>query len=132
MTKYTDVKSIAFVGSREFKNRDLFNKVFAKYAEEKPHIVSGGAKGPDDWAIKEADKHNLDWHIFYADWNKYGKSAGYKRNILVVQESDLVVAFWDGKSKGTKHTIDIAKEQNKPIDLYVEELNDNQQDAIPH
>jgi len=46
--------------------------------------------------------------IIKPEWNKYGKSAGYKRNSLIINEADKVVAFWKGESKGTKHSIDLA------------------------
>ena len=45
----------------------------------------------------------------------YGRSAGFKRNALIVAESDEVVAFWDMKSKGTKSTIDLATKAGKPV-----------------
>jgi hypothetical protein len=50
-----------------------------------------------------------------AEWNKFGKSAGYRRNVTIVEHSDIIVAFWDGKSKGTQHTINIAKEKGKGL-----------------
>ena len=49
---------------------------------------------------------------FPADWDKHGKSAGYKRNLEMAENADALIAFWDGESRGTKHMIDIAKEKN--------------------
>jgi len=49
---------------------------------------------------------------FPADWNKFKKSAGYKRNVEMAENADALIAFYDGKSKGTGHMIDIAKEKN--------------------
>ena len=46
---------------------------------------------------------------FPADWDKYGKAAGYKRNGEMARNADALIAFWDGKSRGTKHMIDLAK-----------------------
>ena len=46
---------------------------------------------------------------FPADWDKYGKAAGYKRNEEMARNADALIAFWDGKSRGTKHMIDLAK-----------------------
>lgn len=53
----------------------------------------------------------MGWGVqsFPADWQKNGKSAGYKRNEEMAQNSDALIAFWDGESKGTKHMIDTAK-----------------------
>ena len=57
--------------------------------------------------------------IFLPDWDKYGKSAGFIRNKLIINEADMVVAFWDGKSKGTKNSIDLAINAGKPVDIYI-------------
>jgi len=78
-------------------------------------IVSGGAKGPDTFAEKYAIINQIPTKIFLPDWNKYGKSAGFIRNKQIVDYSDMVLAFWDRKSKGTKSTIDLAIKQGKPI-----------------
>jgi len=48
--------------------------------------------------------------LFSADWSKYGKSAGYKRNKQMALYADVLIAFWDGNSKGTKLMIELAKE----------------------
>ena len=46
------------------------------------------------------------------EWDKYGKSAGYRRNVQMAEYADSCVVFWDGKSRGTKHMIDIAEKRN--------------------
>ena len=53
--------------------------------------------------------------IFFAKWDLYGKSAGYKRNVEMANNADMLIAFWDGTSKGTKHMINIMHEQNKKV-----------------
>jgi hypothetical protein len=53
--------------------------------------------------------------VFKPDWNKYGKSAGFVRNKLIIENADIVFAFWDGESKGTLISINIAKELNKKL-----------------
>lgn len=77
------------------------------------HIVSGGAKGADRFGELYAIDHDLDITIYKPDWKKYGKSAGYRRNVQIISDSDIVFAIWDGQSKGTKHSLDIAEEQGK-------------------
>ena len=58
--------------------------------------------------------------IFPAEWKKYGKRAGYIRNHDIIKNSDHVVAFWDGKSRGTLHSIELARDKyHIPIDVYV-------------
>lgn len=95
---------IAVVGSRSFRNYDLMKNILNEYNISL--IISGGAYGADRYAERYADEHGLKTLIFYPEWEKYGKQAGYIRNKLIVENADLVVAFWDGISKGTKHTID--------------------------
>ncbi len=51
---------------------------------------------------------------FIADWNKYGKSAGFRRNIDIVDNSDCVIAFWDGNSKGTLNSVTTAINKGIP------------------
>lgn len=75
--------------------------------------MSGGAKGADSLAERFAKENNIETMIFPADWDKYGKNAGYIRNKDIISNSDIVIAFWDGKSKGTKISIDLAKQSSK-------------------
>lgn len=77
-------------------------------------IVTGGARGADKMAERYAHEHNMMCTVILPDWDKYGKSAGYRRNEEILEyasDADLkmLVAFWDGQSKGTKHMIDIAE-----------------------
>lgn len=68
-------------------------------------IISGGAKGVDTLAEQFAKEFNLKNEIFEADWERFGRSAGPRRNEEMVKVADGVIAFWDYKSKGTKTTI---------------------------
>ena len=61
-------------------------------------IVSGGAKGVDSLAESYAKKRNFETIIFKPDWKRYGKSAGFIRNKDIIQTSNCVIVFWDGKS----------------------------------
>lgn len=78
-------------------------------------IVSGGARGADKLGAQFATENNIPLVEFIPDWETFGKSAGYIRNRDIVKNADLVVAFWDGVSKGTKHAIDIAHELKKEV-----------------
>jgi len=107
---------IAIVGSRTFNGYDLLEKTICnKMVGSINLIVSGGARGADYLAERFAKKHNIPIQIFQAEWDKYGKGAGYIRNKLIIENVDIVFAFWDGKSKGTKHSIELAKEYNKKL-----------------
>ena len=71
-------------------------------------IVSGTANGADKLGERYANERGYKLHRFPADWDKYGKSAGYIRNEEMANFSNALIVFWDKKSKGTKHMIDIA------------------------
>ena len=80
-------------------------------------IVSGGAKGADTFAMDFARQHGLKLIVFFPDYEKYGRQAPLMRNKLIVEECDCLLAFWDGQSKGTKFTLDYAKEKGKPVKI---------------
>lgn len=96
---------IGIVGSRRYNNYSSFVKVVGEFLRSEDTLVSGGAKGADSLAEKFAKDIGVEIKVFKADWDKYGNSAGMIRNGLIVEESDFILAFWDGKSKGTKDTI---------------------------
>ena len=101
---------VAVVGSRTFKDYKLLLNTMQKLAiGEIDNIVSGGAAGADSLGKRFANRWQIATITFPANWDKYGKSAGFRRNQHIVDYSDMVVAFWDGKSKGTKDTIDKAR-----------------------
>lgn len=104
---------IAVIGSRSFNDYELLQKTLKQYQPE--CIVSGGAKGADVLAERYAKENNINLLVFKPEWGRYGKIAGIKRNELIINNSDMVIAFWDGVSKGTKSSIDIAKKNNKPL-----------------
>lgn len=89
-----------------------------------PHIISGGARGADCLAIHYAREHNVPYTVFPAQWDKYGKSAGFIRNNQMAkfalensQDKPVLIAFWDGLSSGTKGMIDLAR--HKGFDVVV-------------
>lgn len=114
--------NIAIVGSRTFKDKDLLFTEVQNYIIENNindvKIISGGAKGADTYARLFANKYNYELVEYIPEWDKYGKSAGMKRNALIINDADIVFAFWDGLSKGTKNSIDTAKKLKRKIILY--------------
>jgi hypothetical protein len=78
-------------------------------------IVSGGARGTDALGEKFAKVYDIDLKIFPAEWDLHGKSAGYIRNSTMAEYADVLIAFWDGRSKGTKHMIDTANRNNLEV-----------------
>lgn len=105
---------VIIAGGREFADYDLLKRVcnhMLSVVKETSQvtIVSGGARGVDKMGERYAKEFGINLIIMNADWEKHGKSAGYKRNQEMANVSTHLIAFWDGKSRGTKHMIDIAK-----------------------
>lgn len=101
---------VAVVGSRTFKNYPLLESTLNEY--EITHIVSGGAEGADKLSELYARQRNIPTTIYRPNW-KLGKGAAFLRNTTIVEDSDMVVAFWDGESNGTRDSINKAKKMNK-------------------
>ncbi|KKN03463.1 hypothetical protein LCGC14_1107490 [marine sediment metagenome] len=104
---------LAIVGGRDFNDYSLV-RVWCDTFRHHLHIISGGAKGADSLAKKYAMERFLPYTEFPAEWDKYGKSAGFLRNQTIVNNCDMVLAFWDGQSRGTADTINKAKRAMKP------------------
>lgn len=104
---------VIIAGGREFNDYNLMCKKVDRILSNKNtseiEIISGNARGADKLGEKYAKDNNISLMCFPADWNKYGKRAGYIRNEQMAKEANALIAFWDGKSKGTKHMIDIAR-----------------------
>jgi hypothetical protein len=98
---------IAIVGSREYPDLDDVRE-YVSACPADTVIISGGARGVDRTAEDTAKARGLATLVYPADWQTYGKSAGYRRNVEMIDAAEYVVAFWDGTSRGTKHSIDLA------------------------
>jgi hypothetical protein len=111
---------LAVVGSRTWKDWLTVRREINKLKPDE--IVSGGAQGVDRMAKDVADRDNFCYIEFLPNWNKYGKRAGAVRNKQIVDYCDKLIAFWDGKSKGTKISIDMAEKAGKLLNVYYETL----------
>ena len=115
---------IVIAGSRGFEDYELLEQTLDHILDEQTdsiELVSGHAKGADLLAERYAKENGLPIHIIKPDWKAYGRAAGPIRNRQMLDyamdESPLVVAFWGGKSKGTKNTIDTAKSLGIPVEI---------------
>lgn len=81
-------------------------------------VVSGTARGADQLGEQFANEFGIAVAKFPADWDTHGKSAGYIRNSAMADYGDLLVAFWDGKSRGTKHMINLARDKGLKVFVY--------------
>ncbi len=100
---------VAVVGSRAITNI-LIEEYLPSGTSE---IVSGGAAGVDSCAAKYAKDKGLTLKEFLPDYERYGRAAPIVRNKKIVDYADIIIAFWDGKSKGTESVIKYAEKAGK-------------------
>ena len=119
---YIDAYKVIIAGGRDFDNYEymcgilnnlLYNST--NFAKRDIKIISGMAKGADTLAIRYADEHKITKILFPANWKAYPRIAGFLRNNDMLNVATHLIAFWNGKSSGTKHMIDIAQEKGIPI-----------------
>ena len=106
---------VIIAGSRDFNNYELLrnkcNRILSNVKEDIT-IVSGKARGADSLGEKYAKEKGYKIEEYAANWDNYGKAAGYIRNEQMAKNADYLIAFWDGESRGTKHMIDLATDNN--------------------
>lgn len=102
---------IAVIGSRGFNDYTHLCEILDNI--EISQIISGGARGADSLARRYANDHKIELVEFLPDYKQFGKKAPLIRNIKIVDASDIVVAFWDGKSPGTAHSIRYAESKKR-------------------
>ena len=102
---------MAVVGSRSLTVQDL-----GRYLPEGvTEIVSGGARGVDQCARRYAREHGLKLTEFLPDYDRYGRAAPLMRNAQIVEYADQVLAFWDRRSRGTRHVIETCRQRHKKV-----------------
>lgn len=109
---------VIIAGSRDITNYELVKKAMERCGFVPTEIFSGTARGVDQLGERWAREHSIPVRQFPADWDRFGKSAGYKRNEEMAKRGDALVALWDGKSKGTHYMIQIAKAHKLKIKVY--------------
>lgn len=113
--------TLAIVGSRWYNDYSSFKTYLEKAITilniEFNKIISGGANGPDRMAIRYAKEKGIEWTEYPAEWNRYGKKAGFIRNTTIVENATYVLAFWDRKSSGTFDTIEKCAMFNKEVHI---------------
>jgi ABC-type enterochelin transport system substrate-binding protein len=108
---------VIIAGGRNFRDYDKLKESCDNILvnQKEVEIVSGTAAGADTLGERYAQEKGYEVKKFPAQWDLYGKSAGYKRNQQMAEYADGLIAFWDGKSRGTKHMIDIANKMGLKV-----------------
>lgn len=104
---------VIIAGSRNFNNYDLVEETIEKLGLEIDEVIYGGAPGTDYLGLLWARKHKVKVKTFLAEWSVYGGAAGPLRNKQMAEYGDYLLAFWNGKSKGTKSMINEMKKKGK-------------------
>ena len=106
---------IAVIGSRSISEIDI-NSYIPHDCDE---LVSGGARGVDSRVSEYAAINGIRMTVFLPKYEKYGRAAPIVRNKEIVEYSDEIIAFWDGRSKGTLSVINYCEEVNKPCKVII-------------
>lgn len=119
-------------GSRGFNDYQLFTErldyLLQNQLDKEIHIVSGGARGADKMAEWYAKKRGYQMHVFPAEWDRFGKSAGYRRNeqmhkFISQFPKRGCVCFWDGSSRGTQHNFQLCQTYGTPLRKVIVPVN---------
>lgn len=116
------IKRIVVAGCRNYNNyneaKEYIDFCISEIKEKYTLIfVSGGCRGADSIGERYAKENGYEIERYPAEWDKYGKAAGPKRNEQMARAAGYIICFWDGKSKGTASMINYAKRYNKPIKI---------------
>lgn len=113
------VPRLAVVGSRGFADHGKLAGVLAALLKLKGRfvVISGGAMGAASLAIRWAREQDLPTTEYLPNYAKYGKAAPLIRNQALINAAQELLAFWDGQSSGTAHTIRLAQEKGIPVTI---------------
>lgn len=127
MTKILDdelfyMKEKPYIVDDKYKDILPYDNILLPKHIEKTTIISGGANGADTMAEMYAFRREIETKIFPANWQLYGKKAGFLRNVqmheyIAKYKHRKCIAFWDGVSKGTSHNFELAKKYNTPMEI---------------
>ncbi len=105
-------------GSRDNVTQDDIDQAMTKIDWKVSKVISGTARGADQFGENWALRQGIPVDRYPADWDKHGKSAGYKRNEKMATMAEALVAVWDGESRGTTHMINIAVERGLKVHVH--------------
>lgn len=129
-------KKVAVIGSRSFNDREKLYSVLNKNKDKIKLVVSGGARGADTLATQWASDYGVPYLVFPALWRNpetlaFDRGAGMRRNRLIIEYSDVVIAFYDGSSRGTANSIEIAQQLKKPIKIILFQNGEKESSHTP-
>lgn len=114
---------LIIAGTRTFSDYELLKSSVQELQIEITKIISGHAEGADLLGEQYAHENGIGVIQFPAKWREYGKSAGPIRNKEMANDADILIAFWDGESPGTKNMIDTMERLKKPVHIILYKMN---------
>lgn len=126
---------VIIAGSRNINNQKLIEDAINESGFEITQVISGGCRGVDKGGEFWAANNNIPCRIISANWDQFGKSAGFIRNENMSNIAEALIALWEidengNGSKGTRNMINIAR--NKNLKVFVKEIRKNKQiDELP-
>ncbi len=136
--------NVCIVGSRGFSSSEVLRSSMATLRLKalkassyfhpelkrplRPVYLCGGAKGADTLGREYAKSNGFSTITFQPDWAAYPKTAGFIRNVQMATLADMLIAFWDGKSSGTRHMLRTCRAINQrcaywPMPMYLFDLS---------
>lgn len=109
---------VIVAGGRDFNDYKFLNDILNEKKDVIDEIVCGEARGADKLGKTWGIRNGIPVKSFFAEWDKYKRSAGPIRNRQMGEYGDYLIAFWDGKSKGTKNMIETMKKLGKHGEVY--------------
>lgn len=109
---------VIIAGSRSFKNYNMLNAVVTLANFPITEVVCGMAKGVDSLGERWANEHDIPVKEFPADWETHKNAAGPIRNAEMAKYCDAAIIFWDGKSPGSRHMVELIKKAKKPYVVF--------------
>jgi len=119
---------VIIAGSRSITDGDEVEKAIAESGFPITRLITGGARGVDRVAIAIARSRGIPVSVFHANWDRYGKRAGFIRNAQMAKYADGLIAVWDGHSRGTRHMIETARRCGLQVYVHIVDGRDNVQD----
>jgi hypothetical protein len=110
---------VIIAGSRTFTAYQFLCQVLAPERHRITQVLTGGARGADRLGYRWAWKHAITHQRFRAEWERFGKAAGVRRNHQMAQAGDVLIAFWDGQSPGTAHMIGVCVAMERKTGKYL-------------
>lgn len=110
---------VIIAGSRALNKYDMVEYAVKRSQWNMTEVVCGMAQGVDLLGKRYGELHDIPVAEFPADWNQFGKSAGFRRNKQMGYYADALIAIWDGESRGTKHMIELINCLDKPSYVFV-------------